>query len=854
MDKYEYKLRAEEIKDLISKKEYAEAMAIADTIDWRRVKNIMMLTTVSDLYKINRKYDVSRDILLLAYERHPGGRTIVYSLCELCIKLGDVVNALRYYKEFIRVAPNDSGQYILLYKLLDAQEASIDERIHVLEELKSVDYREKWGYELAFLYHRSGMETKCVSECDELILTFGQGKYVIKAMELKMLHKPLSATQQEIYEQRNQKKLTRMSQPAAEEAAPKALERPENAPEQAVMSADTKVMPGKEIDIQVKTLDMDNKYNTMNIQAALADSMKELMATEALEEETLRKKAEAKPVQEPTIVLEPSQEMKEIVFSKEEPVLEAQPVQAEAVQQEVIEEPAPVQEEELVSEEVYVQEESVQSQGKATLSFDPNMDTAQLIQNMAEMAALNAAAATTPYDDMLSQENDGQISLVVPEQQTIEKQITGQMSIEDILSEWEKVKKQTDMRSQESLAQKVHDQTDRMFTEFELSANSGILAGLDDITSKHENLPVELKEPEPEPKSEAELLVEALTSEEAFSEEVPEVEEIAEEYPEVEEIEEVSEEVPAYEEAVDNLSETTEMVFEEELPEIPEAASNFNTSDMMNLSDKLIEETEKETNGDEGKTTQASRALTEDEKELFGALIQTDQMKEQIATAIDTMSLAAYTGNVIITGEAGSGTMALAKNLIKSIQMSDSNFSGKVAKITGEALDKKDIPETLSKLRNGAVIIEKANGLSEESLQTLSNYLENENEGIIVILEDTKMDMRKCLNKNQALKNNFNARIDINAMDNDALVAYAKDYAYEQEYSIDDLGVLALYTRISDLQTGDHGVTLAEVRDIVDEAIWSVKRKTLKHFFNTLSGKRYDDEDMIILGEKDFIC
>ena len=186
--------------------------------------------------------------------------------------------------------------------------------------------------------------------------------------------------------------------------------------------------------------------------------------------------------------------------------------------------------------------------------------------------------------------------------------------------------------------------------------------------------------------------------------------------------------------------------------------------------------------------------------------------------------------------------------------MSDSNFSGKVAKISGAALDKKDIATTLSKLRNGALIIEKANGMSMDALQELTRYLDQDNDGIIVILEDTKMEMRRCINKNRALLESFNARIDINEMDNDALVAYARDYAYEQEYSIDDLGILALYTRIADLQTGNHNVTLAEVRDIVDEGIWSANRKNLKHFFDILSGKRYDDEDMIILREKDFVC
>ncbi|MDE7113845.1 MAG: hypothetical protein K2O57_06635 [Acetatifactor sp.] len=202
MDKYEYKVRAESIRELIAQRDYIQAAEIADTIDWRRVKSVMMLCTISDLYKINRRYEDARDLLLLAYERRPGGRNICYSLCELSIKTGEFVQAMEYYKEFVRVAPKDPGRYILQYKLYEDQDVSLEERIEVLEDLKKHDYREKWAYELAYLYHRVGLATRCVEECDEMILWFGEGEYVVKAMELKMLHQPLSAEQQEKYDHR----------------------------------------------------------------------------------------------------------------------------------------------------------------------------------------------------------------------------------------------------------------------------------------------------------------------------------------------------------------------------------------------------------------------------------------------------------------------------------------------------------------------------------------------------------------------------------------------------------------------------------------------------------------------------
>lgn len=920
MDKYEYKLRAEEIKNLITQKEYAEAMAIADTIDWRRVKNISMLTVVSDLYKINRKYDISRDMLLLAYDRHPGGRTIVYSLCELSIKLGEFVQAVEYYKEFVRVAPNDSGRFILKYKIYDAQEVSLEERIHVLEEFKAADYREKWGYELAFLYHRAGLERQCVAECDEIIITFGEGKYVVKAMELKMLHQPLTPVQQEMYDNRNGKKAS---------AAQKSKQQPAAARGNAAMQQDAGA-PGGELDIHVKTLDLGNKYNTLNIQEALANSMKEIMAKDALDAEAQRKQAEA-----------------------EYRRAEAQRRQAEEQsrleeeQRRQAEEQYKLEEEQRRLAEVEMRRRAAEAQRlaleKEKLAFDPNMDAESLVRDMAERAAMTAES----YDHILSMENDGQISLVVPEQSRVEKQITGQLSIEEVLKEWERMKRASDQKSMDDLKQRVMQQTGEMFTAFDKSAKSGLLEGLEDENSTLSHLPFEPVAPPPKPKTDAEIFAESVLVDDGLEgEDLPEVEELAEiadaadtsefealeNLPAEEETEDAWEEDdPAPEEepeqkkeenaadldyvvdtammgtviealeaqgvgvagnmaadgaqddaggaqndakqdaavSADNGpgAETKEIqsaIIEAELEERNakknraaqrEQAKNagFDTVEMRSVADKLIENAEREIKGENEHFT-PSRALTEDEKELFGALIQTDQMKSQIAAAIDKISLAAYTGNVIITGENGSGTMTLAKNLIKSVQISDRNFSGRVARISGAALDKKNISETLSKLRGGALIVEKANGMSAESLKKLTQYLEQESEGIIVILEDTKIEMHKCLNKNPGIAENFNARINISAMDNDALVAYARDYAYDLEYSIDDLGILALYTRISDLQTGDHSVTLAEVRDIIDEAIWSANRKNPKHFVDILSGKRYDDEDMIILREKDFIC
>ena len=260
MDKYEYKIRAEEIKTLISQKKYAEAVKVADSIDWSRVKSVMMLCTVSDLYKINRRFDDAKLLLEMANERHPSGRMIIYSLCDLSIRMGEVVQAIAYYKEFVQIAPNDSGRYVLQYKLYEAQDVGLEERIAVLEELKKRDYREKWGYELAYLYHRVGLATKCVEECDDLILWFGEGKYVMKAMELKTLHQPLSPSQQQkfdVYMMRKQG----LNVPESMLELPKGFAEQQAYPNEVEEEARRKE---EQEDIHIKPMDV-GKYNTINL-------------------------------------------------------------------------------------------------------------------------------------------------------------------------------------------------------------------------------------------------------------------------------------------------------------------------------------------------------------------------------------------------------------------------------------------------------------------------------------------------------------------------------------------------------------------------------------------------------------
>ncbi|MCI9335501.1 MAG: hypothetical protein HFI98_12305, partial [Lachnospiraceae bacterium] len=509
MDKYEYKVRVDEIKSLISEGKYADAVKVADSIDWRRVKSTMMLCTISDLYKINRRYEDSRDILLLAYERHAGGRLIVYSLCELSIKLGEYVQALEYYKEFVHLAPKDSGRYVLQYKLYEAQEVSLEERIEVLEELKKRDYREKWAYELAYLYHRVGLASKCVEECNEMALWFGEGRYVVKALELKMLHEPLSEEQQTKYEQMKQgggfiTSDFAADQKAIQEAAEKETEEEEDdefSLEENILTDDTQEVPGKdELDIQVKTVDV-SQYNTLNLQKELAESMKEILddhkRPEAPNEPPAKAGQGAEPVRQETVsnqktqIYEPVNGLddhagseKKVQAPKTAPRLRPQNFAGSNSNEEVF---FGNTEEVNIQDVVFELEQKNESKtlftpiGESELQKEeerkePPASTDSALSNTGVIRTFHKPSG---YDNMLTQEYDGQLSLVVPEQDKVEKQITGQLSIEDIMAEWEKMKQDNERKRMEDIRKRVQQQTDTLFADFDESTRSGLLEELE---------------------------------------------------------------------------------------------------------------------------------------------------------------------------------------------------------------------------------------------------------------------------------------------------------------------------------------------------------------------------------------
>ncbi len=960
MDKYEYKVRADEIKTLISEGRYADAVKIADSVDWRRVKSVMMLCTISDLYKINRRYEDSRDILLLAYERHAGGRLIVYSLCELSIKLGEFVQALEYYKEFVQLAPKDSGRYVLQYKIYEAQEVSLEERIEVLEELKKRDYREKWAYELAYLYHRVGLASKCVEECDEMFLWFGEGRYVLRALELKMLHEPLSEDQQMKYEQMketggfitsdyavDQQEIKKAAENETEDEDDDEFSLQEN-----ILTDNTQEIPSKdEMDIQVKTVDV-SQYNTINLQKELAESMKEILelpgeeksesSAETENEDSAPKTEEYIPLEDYSEALLKTQIYEPVTGADIQVNSDEKTVHFEEVKPSIIKEEPRTEMRELKNtgsavsgeksseevffgntEEVNIQDvvTELEAQNSSRSLFAPLDEQQEENRREAAGEKIPAASANSAisntgvikafhkpsgYDNILTQEYDGQISLVVPEQDKVEKQITGQLSIEDIMTEWEKMKEESERRRMEDIRRRVHQQTETLFADFDESTKTGLLEELEkamvSAAMKEEKLKAAKERPRVVKvadidKAQKEKLAEAQkaetagesgenTGEDALAEKEPQAGEEAkklskadaakkeqdrkllEEY--LKRAEEFIKENPIdlseEEESAESNSDSEEAgeLPEGEAQEAPEAASESEEKASKKAKSpegkkqkadkqKNKEEQKPADDGEDGGSRPDIREMTGSEREQFAPFIHHKRTRRQIVEAIDNISMASYTGNVVITGEEDTGTIALAKLLVKEIQLSDSNFSGKVAKISGSTMNKKDVAATLSKLSGGALIIEGAASMKKPTVEQLLGALNQESQGLIVLLEGTKPKINDFLEEYSELKPVFNLRVDVEALDDQTLVKYAKKYALEQEYTIDELGVLALHTRIADMQTSDHEVTLGEIEELVDEAIYYADRKTPQHFVDVLLGKRYDEEDMIVLREKDFM-
>ena len=1066
-------------------------MDIADTIDWRRVKSFSMLCTVSEIYKVTKHYSEARDILLLAYERYPDRANVVYALCELAIKLDELNEAIEYYREYVHLKPHDTNRYVLLYKIYEAQDVPLEEKISLLEEFKRAEYTEKWAYELALLYHRDGQETKCVETCDELALWFGEGPYVRKALELKMQHSPLTREQQQkydgvydaptiptgeteetvhIYETQSMplyakgaspyetapmdngsEPLLKYPQKASDETGPLPAQTGGAHPVSQPVSQPVQQAPGQQniqqtADIQIAPITND-KYSTMNLQEELARNMEEFYAREKAvvptpyygvtsqlydqsQEQFMQQLNQAGPMQQPMpeqmygqaqpmpqqpayqqpVYEQPQQMYQQPVYEQpvqpgyQQPVYE-QPVQP-GYQQPVYEQPQqmPVQPE---------YQQPVYEQPQQPVYEQPQVQIQPQVQPQPPVQPQPQPQVQVQPQPVVSR----------AEEPVVDEQVPGQIDLTDFMKDWEEKKKNGEEQMRQQLRSKTKEQTADIMSQL-----AGVIPGLDDKIEEHVHQ-TEIENPEPaeeestvreevlkddkkgvvtrttipspifereevkrtesgakingpartsiteaipdvlpdadmplvgdvlpsgrkltldeeyggniaQIRKEDKELVKRLTGELPEPEEVPEPEPQEpqpEDYGETEEMEEV--EQPDLPEDIESERETEpepqpepkpegvviektvepapkpepevkpepQETFEEKKEPVSEEAvvkhgltapiqypysvddigevEELETIDQPDEVDDMLktrpipqEEIEARMRYEAGieedfsadeengakkanhpswmkleENITSRRDFDESEMAIFGRFEGIESLKAQIVDVMDDMKMEASRGNVIVMGSEDFGCKSLAIDIVKAIQTVDSSFSGKVAKISGEALNKKNIQMTLQKLANGALIVENAGGLTPITVNAITETLQNDVESILVVLEGDKESLEPLLNGCAETKTVFDARIVIDDFSNADLVAYAKGYAREMAYSIDDMGTLALYNKIGDMQTIDHVVTVDEVIEIVDNAIRHVDRKNMSHFMDVLLAKRYDDDDCIVLREKDFL-
>ncbi|WP_075717442.1 tetratricopeptide repeat protein [Roseburia sp. 499] len=753
MDKYEYKLKLEQLKNLVAEKDYKTAVEIADTINWRKVKSASTLCMVGEIYDRNKRYEDSREILLMAYDRSSVGRNIIYRLALVALKMGNVEEAKEYYDEFLEIAPYDNLRYVLRYEIAKVGGASIGELIDILEEFKEREYTEEWAFELAYLYHRAGNSERCVAVCDELILWFGDGKYVEKALELKMLYQPLNKLQEDKYRQFKLRK------------------------EGIVEVRPTDMLESGEIvrePVQIpKVTANTGKFNTVNLQAELAKSMQQIM--DASSQET---------------VTDTMDNIKKMV--EEIPYLQM---------------PTEKEEDE---EEKYGHIES-----------DEEIDGSLKIN----------------FKEILAEDRDGQISLFVPDGGNREPQVTGQMSIEDVLSEWERTKRAAEAAMETARKRKLESAKAKALQKAE-----GIMERLTDVM----------------PKLDAGVSPQELMAEKYLqgTGELPKIE-LPEDLLQKENVEEElpieQEEVP---EPTINLGEVQQALEQETLQEVEKEEKEESSSEEY-LESLLKNEVElpKEEIELAKMEEEPITKLNEEQKEIFSYFVPVTGMEQQLCQVLegtlhrrenDNTSVA---GNIVIMGGRGSGKTVLATDIIKAIQKSGKHAGGKIGKIAASSLNQKDLSKLLKKVAGGYLIIEKAGDLSQETVTKLSLLMEQDTQGLMIIMEDTRVGIDKVLARDANFTRKFTERIKIPVFTSDELVQFAKSYAMEQECEIDDMGILALYNCISNIQKLDEATTLTEVKEIVDIAIDHAERGGLKKLFG---GKKYSPEGYLYLREKDF--
>ena len=810
MDKYEYRLKAEQIEKLVKSQDYETAAELADTVDWHRVKNLNMLYIVGEIYEKMERYEDCMEILYIAYNRAPVGRMLLYKMTDIATRMRNFEEAISLYQEFVKLAPHDQSRYILKYRIYRERGSSLEDQIKILREYKTHEYQEKWAYELASLYAQAGMQEECVRECDELILWFSEGEYVIKAMELKMQYEDLTLEQQEKYDHRMDKETVSMIHE-------------DDFEEPAVHEFST------------------DKYSTMDLQAELAANLDELFKGEqeiVLEDLTLPETPE--DLKEPKLVLEElalpeePESVPEDMSLPEEPrlVLEDLNLPEEPEPEPLLENLELPEEPEPLLEDLELPREPEALLENLELSEEPeplleNLELPREPEPLLENLELSEECRLTAEEEAPEidiPEIDNLVSPDLPkgnetvEEPVIDKQITGQMTIDEILAEWNNKKAETEAIL-EANAPKEQVRKERVKQE---------TAELMRLISGHSGtLPEEVK-----------LIMEEIDQSEKPSQE-PETEDALP--PET------------------NLSEEPEeeMTFEDlGLPEEPINVKRSRVSgDTASMN--MIQELERSLAAEVSEMAVNAGHLTKEQARLFAYFTSVKGMSQQLSVIFkgkqQTGRTSSSSGNVVITGRQGNGKTTLAIDIVKALQKQKRIEGKRLAKISGQKLNSKDIYEVLGKLKGGALVIESAGGLSDEAMLSLSLAMEGDTGGLLIILEDSADEIQRLFHKNKNFASKFDYTIDIPVFTNDELVAFGKSYALEQEYAFDEFGILALYDRIGSRQTNDHLVTVAEVKDIIDGAIAHAEKGGIRHLLERMTKKSTDEFGNHLLREDDFI-
>ena len=815
MDKYEYNLKLDQIKALSAEEGYMSAAEIADSINWNKIKNVNTLVKIGEIYEKAERYQDARDILLMAYDRSPIGRMIIYRLAEVAIKMGDYDAATEYYDEFVEIAPHDDMKYVLRYAIKKGQGASFDELITILEEYKDEEYTEEWAYELAYLYHKAGKADKCIDACDELILWFGDGPYVERALELKMLYQPLTKAQEEKYRRFK-----------AEKEKPAKIKDEAEVTEIGAME----MVKGGEIvhdDVTIPQITVNQeKFNTVNLQQEIAKGMQQIM--------------EAKGKNE---VADTMDTIKKIV--EDIPYLKLEKEQEEYAQQ-------PEETEHIATDE--------EIDGSLKLNFK----------------------------ELLGEDADGQMSMVMSEKTQLEHQITGQMSIQDVLEEWEKTRHAAEIALKEAEQQKLESAKARALQEA-----GDIMERLNDVIPKLDagvtpkelleeeylKVPVDIieqkaavKEPEEEQKPDMQELYADETVDEVQEPEKDEIlmqpttmmPEITDDMLNVDD--DTSDDEASQEK--ENVSEKRDFdhvtsFIEQEIakmtaknPGLEKKLDMAKTRKMPDIS--LPEDLDSEEDDSKLKETKHIKELTSEQKAIFSYFIPVKGMEDQICKAYNAVldhfnrKENASTGNLIIQGEQGCGKTMLATSFIKVLQKDGEQLTGKMGKIDAAALNKKDVQQVVRKITGGCLIIERAGDIDRSIAAQLSFLMEHDITGTLYILEDTSKGIKKALSMDEGFASKFTEKISVPIFTNDELVLFAKSYSAELGYKIDEMAILALHNRISNIERIDQATTLTEVKDIIDEAIDREAHSGLKKAISILTAKRYTDDDRIVLKEDHF--